>query len=379
MLGRGFEESFAQAGSSPLCTLSGRASQRVPVRTRECRGTTCSQRLRGGDPSSRPVIGALRSARSLARSVSRASVRPSWYGWRPATRSIHPTATFAVGCRSTEARSSGSMRLRRHATDPREDPRPFGSRSLARWGVALALLAARAGLVDVPARAGDRLKELQTAYVANHGPEDVPRAYHFGSQGPGDVFSNHTSHTNRLVPVYLFGRKADLGAVTGENSRYRDPEKIKATLRVPAREHGQPPRRLRRPERPLPGAEGGRRAGGQAPVHRLVRRPGLADHAGRRDRQDGQGLHRGEGLGPDLPGLHGRRHGAVRLRASPARPTTRTRPTSTRRRSPSRPTASAAATTRGSPARTPGRSARSGRRPPATSRGSRPTRPTARA
>ena len=73
----------------------------------------------------------------------------------------------------------------------------------------------------------DRLKELQTAYVANAG-QKMPRAYHFGSQGPGDVFSNHTSHTNRLVPVYVFGRKADLGAVTGENSRYRDPEKIKA-------------------------------------------------------------------------------------------------------------------------------------------------------
>ena len=37
------------------------------------------------------------------------------------------------------------------------------------------------------------------------------------------------SHSNRLVPVYLFGRKGDLKAVTGENSRYRDAEKIKAT------------------------------------------------------------------------------------------------------------------------------------------------------
>ena len=59
--------------------------------------------------------------------------------------------------------------------------------------------------------------------------QKMARAYHFGSQGPGDVFSNHTSHTNRLVPVYVFGKKADLGAVTGVNSRYRDPEKIKAT------------------------------------------------------------------------------------------------------------------------------------------------------
>ncbi len=72
----------------------------------------------------------------------------------------------------------------------------------------------------------DRLKELQTAYIANAG-QKVARVYHFGSQGPGDVFSNHTSHTNRLVPVYVFGRKIDLGSVTGQNSRYRDAEKIK--------------------------------------------------------------------------------------------------------------------------------------------------------
>jgi alkaline phosphatase len=74
----------------------------------------------------------------------------------------------------------------------------------------------------------DRLKELQTAYVTN-ASQKMMRAYHFGSQGPGGVFSNHTSHTNRLVPVYVFGKKADLGAVMGVNSRYRDPEKIKAT------------------------------------------------------------------------------------------------------------------------------------------------------
>ncbi|MGE5755547.1 MAG: alkaline phosphatase [Planctomycetaceae bacterium] len=97
----------------------------------------------------------------------------------------------------------------------------------ARWGVALALLAARAVLVDVPARAGDRIKELQIAYVATK-DQKVPRAYHFGSQGPGDVFSNHVSHTNRLVPIHTFGWKADLGAVTGANSLYRDPRKVKA-------------------------------------------------------------------------------------------------------------------------------------------------------
>jgi alkaline phosphatase len=73
----------------------------------------------------------------------------------------------------------------------------------------------------------DRLKELQRAYVEGAGQKKV-RAYHFGSQGAGDVFSNYTSHTNRLVPVYVFGRKVDLAAVMGTNSRYRDPEKIKA-------------------------------------------------------------------------------------------------------------------------------------------------------
>ena len=74
----------------------------------------------------------------------------------------------------------------------------------------------------------DRLKDLQTAYVTN-ASQKTTRAYHFGSQGPGDVFSNHTSHTNRLVPVYVFGKKADLSAIMGMNSRYRDPKKIKAT------------------------------------------------------------------------------------------------------------------------------------------------------
>jgi alkaline phosphatase len=73
--------------------------------------------------------------------------------------------------------------------------------------------------------ADDPIRAMQSRYVAE---KDVkqPRAYHFGSQGPNDVFSNHTSHSNRLIPVYTFGRKADLGAVTGENSRYRDAARI---------------------------------------------------------------------------------------------------------------------------------------------------------
>ncbi len=123
-----------------------------------------------------------------------------------------------------------------------------GKRDLARAGfrgsvtveLALAWCISFASLSVVVAgdHDADRLKELQTAYVAG-ASEKAARAYHFGSQGPGDVFSNHTSHTNRLVPVYVFGRKADLGAVMGANSRYRDPEKIKAIFRVSAGEYGQ--------------------------------------------------------------------------------------------------------------------------------------------
>jgi alkaline phosphatase len=77
-------------------------------------------------------------------------------------------------------------------------------------------------------KSSDSLKQLQTEYVAS-ASEKRARAYHFGSQGSNDVFSNHTSHSNRMVPVYLFGTKGDLKSVMGENSRYRDPEKIKAT------------------------------------------------------------------------------------------------------------------------------------------------------
>ncbi len=73
---------------------------------------------------------------------------------------------------------------------------------------------------------GDRLKAIQTDYIEGR-ERKVARVYHFGSQGPGDIFSNHRSHSNRLIPVYVFGRKADLGSVTGKNSRYRDAQKIK--------------------------------------------------------------------------------------------------------------------------------------------------------
>ena len=100
-------------------------------------------------------------------------------------------------------------------------PPPFR----APW-VLLALASTVLGVLPLTIRADDRLKELQTEY-ANTAGEKQTRVYHFGSQGPGDVFSNHASHSNRQVPVYVFGKKADLGLVTGANSSYRDPEKLK--------------------------------------------------------------------------------------------------------------------------------------------------------
>ncbi|OJW20673.1 MAG: alkaline phosphatase [Planctomycetales bacterium 71-10] len=94
---------------------------------------------------------------------------------------------------------------------------------------AVALLASALPAWGLPgtARAGDRLKELQTEYSTRAG-EKVDRVYHFGSQGPGDVFSNHGSHSNRQIPVYAWGTKADLGLIMGAASSYRDPEKLKA-------------------------------------------------------------------------------------------------------------------------------------------------------
>jgi alkaline phosphatase len=97
----------------------------------------------------------------------------------------------------------------------------------ARRPLAAALIAVYALSSSPSAFSEDRIKELQTANVATQ-KEKRARPYHFGSQGAGDVFSNHASHSNRLVPVYTFGRKMDLGAVTGRNSRYRDAEEVKA-------------------------------------------------------------------------------------------------------------------------------------------------------
>ena len=71
--------------------------------------------------------------------------------------------------------------------------------------------------------------------------QKATRAYHFGSQGAGDVFSNHTSHSNRLVPVYLFGRKADLKSVDGREQPLPRRREAQGDLRLPAREHASTP------------------------------------------------------------------------------------------------------------------------------------------
>ena len=72
----------------------------------------------------------------------------------------------------------------------------------------------------------DHLKRFQTENVKT-AKEKRDRPYHFGSQGNGGPFSNHTSPTNRLIPFYTFGSKIDLGLITGKNNVYHDKEKLK--------------------------------------------------------------------------------------------------------------------------------------------------------
>ena len=76
------------------------------------------------------------------------------------------------------------------------------------------------------AEAKDLIKALQIANVAT-AKERIARRYHFGSQGPVGSFSNHTSHTNRLIPFYIFGSKLDPGPVIGKNSVYRDEKRLR--------------------------------------------------------------------------------------------------------------------------------------------------------
>lgn len=95
------------------------------------------------------------------------------------------------------------------------------------WLRATLILASALPASALPVQGADRIKDLQTNNVATT-KKKIARPYHFGSQGAGDVFSNHGSHSNRLIPVYTFGRKGRLDQVTGSNSLYRDPEKLKA-------------------------------------------------------------------------------------------------------------------------------------------------------
>jgi alkaline phosphatase len=99
-------------------------------------------------------------------------------------------------------------------------------RLLLRTLVLAVVASSPAFAADVPSDASDHLKALQTGNVAT-AREPRERAYHFGSQGNGGPFSNHTSHSNRLIPIYTFGKKVDLGRVTGKNSIYRDASRLK--------------------------------------------------------------------------------------------------------------------------------------------------------
>lgn len=94
------------------------------------------------------------------------------------------------------------------------------ARTTIRFAVVAALLAASPLLADDPFR------ELQNQSIRTK-DDAVARPYHFGSQGAGSIFSNSTSHSNRLIPAYVFGTKADLKAVSGKNSVYRDAERLK--------------------------------------------------------------------------------------------------------------------------------------------------------
>ncbi len=97
------------------------------------------------------------------------------------------------------------------------------------WILAVLMLASASNADDtnLDADARDHLKAFQAVNVAT-ASKKRDRVYHFGSQGPNNVFSNHASHSNRLIPFYVFGRKADVSSVTGKNSVYRSAERLKA-------------------------------------------------------------------------------------------------------------------------------------------------------
>lgn len=73
----------------------------------------------------------------------------------------------------------------------------------------------------------DPVNALQTDAITTKKAKKA-RTWHFGSQGSGDVYSNHGTHSNRLIPVYAFGSRIQLGDVSGPNSLYRDSARVKA-------------------------------------------------------------------------------------------------------------------------------------------------------
>ncbi|WP_152052636.1 alkaline phosphatase [Tautonia marina] len=85
---------------------------------------------------------------------------------------------------------------------------------------------AAAALGPAPKDDNDPLKAMQAEAIASKA-EPRERPYHFGSQGQGNEFSNHTSHTNRLVPVFTLGKTVDLKSITGANSSYRNAERLR--------------------------------------------------------------------------------------------------------------------------------------------------------
>lgn len=142
------------------------------------------------------------------------------------TEEVGPVNVSVIGCRLFRARFAHDAGWNVRRVLIRQG-------GVSPWAIFAVLMIALEGAASSSEEPGqpDRLKELQTAYIANSN-QKTARVYHFGSQGAGDIFSNHTSHTNRLAPVYVFGRKIDLGSVTGANSRYRHADKIKALYGV---------------------------------------------------------------------------------------------------------------------------------------------------
>lgn len=104
---------------------------------------------------------------------------------------------------------------------PRRSPLPAAL-------LALGCSAAMAAAVAAPAPTRDDADPLKTLQAEQIASKDEPRErpYHFGSQGQGGEFSNHTSHTNRLVPVFTLGKTVDLASITGANSSYRDADRL---------------------------------------------------------------------------------------------------------------------------------------------------------